>query len=706
MADEHLIPTPPQPALSPEATAPADGQPPAAAPADAITPQMDAAPPQADAAPPPAPAPVATSTPQPPPKPPAEPKDVYREVAETIVFVVVLVLLLKTFIAEAFVIPTGSMATTLWGYQKYVDCPNCGFPFPVNCSTESDPQTERPRLVTSCECPNCRYAINLLGEVAGKSVVLLGDSLVVEYTIWKIGLPWWERRQAKFIADNQTVIRVNGKPGRLEEIVPDMPVRVVFDKQKETALSIDAAADGNFPPLDKMLAIDPGSHSGDRVLVFKSLYDTGLRSPHRHDVVVFKFPVEPQVNHTPMNYIKRLIGLPGETIAIAQGQLYVYDKPRDMPEPGNDMYWARSKLDQYPWPDNPTDKAGVDTRKALWDKAEFKIVRKSPDLILALRRIVYDNDYQPADANAYPVRWTGEGWTGDAPRPRQFDHTGDASKLHWLRYQHVAKGDSKPELISDYMGYNSNEPLSAGSNWVGDLMLEAEVQVQKAEGELRLELSRGVDRFQARFNLQSGECTLVRLSWTEPPTNAKEPPEGGKETELARKAGVLKGPGKYQLRFANFDEQLTLWVNDHLPFGNGVAYPAVAPGLAGPTANDLFPASIGSQGGALHVSHLRLWRDTYYTARVSNGGDVSLGSDAWSDPTKWGELRTLHPKFMYVQPGHYLCLGDNSPASADSRSWGMVPERLMLGRALVVYFPFYFPYWPINSPTNRVGAIR
>ena len=52
-------------------------------------------------------------------------------------------------------------------------------------------------------------------------------------------------------------------------------------------------------------------------------------------------------------------------------------------------------------------------------------------------------------------------------------------------------------------------------------------------------------------------------------------------------------------------------------------------------------------------------------------------------------------KTLYVQPGHYLCLGDNSQASSDSRDWGLVPERLMLGRALLVYYPF-----------QRAGAIR
>ena len=37
------------------------------------------------------------------------------------------------------VIPTGSMAQTLWGYQKVVKCPDCGISFPVNCSSEVDP---------------------------------------------------------------------------------------------------------------------------------------------------------------------------------------------------------------------------------------------------------------------------------------------------------------------------------------------------------------------------------------------------------------------------------------------------------------------------------------------------------------------------------------------------------------------------------------
>src|SRR5262249_46384727 len=78
------------------------------------------------------------------------PVDSYREVIETVVFVIVLVLMLKSFVAEAFVIPTGSMAETLYGYQKIVQCPQCDTLFPVNCSGEVDPpRGQRPQPVTS-----------------------------------------------------------------------------------------------------------------------------------------------------------------------------------------------------------------------------------------------------------------------------------------------------------------------------------------------------------------------------------------------------------------------------------------------------------------------------------------------------------------------------------------------------------------------------
>ncbi len=80
---------------------------------------------------PPAAAPGKARTPKKKSEQPDSPHDTKREIAETVVFVVILVLLLKLFVAEAFVIPTGSMATTLWGNQYDCTCRECGYKFPV-----------------------------------------------------------------------------------------------------------------------------------------------------------------------------------------------------------------------------------------------------------------------------------------------------------------------------------------------------------------------------------------------------------------------------------------------------------------------------------------------------------------------------------------------------------------------------------------------
>ncbi len=37
---------------------------------------------------------------------------------------------------------------------------------------------------------------------------------------------------------------------------------------------------------------------------------------------------------------------------------------------------------------------------------------------------------------------------------------------------------------------------------------------------------------------------------------------------------------------------------------------------------------------------------------------------------------------------HYFAMGDNSPNSSDSRTWGFVPKEAVIGRAVFIYYPF------------------
>ena len=166
-----------------------------------------------------------------------------REIVESIVVAFVLAFLFRTFEAEAFVIPTGSMAPTLMGRHKDLVCPICGCPYRVGASEELDQETEGDKgpdfAVAACICPMCRY----LAEV-----------------------PYRDTREELVNTSDYTT----GQP----------------------------------------------SYNGDRLLVDKLAYE--FIEPKRWDVVVFRYP-----NAAWRNYIKRLVGLPGESIRIQYGNVWI-----------------------------------------------------------------------------------------------------------------------------------------------------------------------------------------------------------------------------------------------------------------------------------------------------------------------------------------------------------------------------------------------
>ncbi len=65
-------------------------------------------------------------------------------------------------------------------------------------------------------------------------------------------------------------------------------------------------------------SMEPNFENGDYLIVNELVYH--FSSPKRGDVVVFKFPLDPS-----QYYIKRIIGLPGETVEIKNGQVIIYN---------------------------------------------------------------------------------------------------------------------------------------------------------------------------------------------------------------------------------------------------------------------------------------------------------------------------------------------------------------------------------------------
>ncbi len=95
----------------------------------------------------------------------------------------------------------------------------------------------------------------------------------------------------------------------------------------------------------------------------------------------------------------------------------------------------------------------------------------------------------------------------------------------------------------------------------------------------------------------------------------------------------------------------------------------------------------GTPGDELRVDPPRLFQngheaDGYGFRRVMAAKDgyrgYSLGRDYLANPSQT----------FVVPEEHYFAMGDNSYNSYDSRYWGPVPEENLVGRGLLVYWPF------------------
>ena len=71
-------------------------------------------------------------------------------------------------------------------------------------------------------------------------------------------------------------------------------------------------------------SMEPNFYQGDYLIIDELSYQ--FRAPQRGEVIVFKYPQDPS-----QRYIKRIVGLPGETIAIQEGKVFISQDGVDQP---------------------------------------------------------------------------------------------------------------------------------------------------------------------------------------------------------------------------------------------------------------------------------------------------------------------------------------------------------------------------------------
>ncbi len=135
-----------------------------------------------------------------------------RETIESIVVAVILAFLFRAFIAEAFVIPTGSMASTLQGRHMEVACEECGYEYRTGASCEN--KTNNGRVVAST-CPICRYTMILDKKDSPNERSFNGDRILVSKFTYEFSDPdRWDVIVFKFPgnAKQNYIKRLVGKP--------------------------------------------------------------------------------------------------------------------------------------------------------------------------------------------------------------------------------------------------------------------------------------------------------------------------------------------------------------------------------------------------------------------------------------------------------------------------------------------------------------
>jgi len=202
--------------------------------------------------------------------------------------------------------------------------------------------------------------------------------------------------------------------------------------------------------LRRPLAQSVATKGGDRLLVHKWPYAIGsLFEPRRWDVIVFRNPSDPSEN-----YIKRLVGLPGETVEIVDGDVFI----------------------------------------------NGHVARKTPAAQGALWFVVFDQNHYPrgqAGSTELP-RWvadppvpeTWSGWSGLETRTIHYRGLDELERSIRFAVGH------DPEYGQDVYAYNRG-PTRPDAPYVGDVRIVAELTVHAGDGACRWELTRDELRFVA-----------------------------------------------------------------------------------------------------------------------------------------------------------------------------------------------------------------
>lgn len=439
--------------------------------------------------------------------------------------------------------------------------------------------------------------------------------------------------------------------------------------------------------------------AGDRVFVLK--YLPFLHQPERWDVVVFKNP------GTNENYIKRLVGLPGEQVVFVDGDVFV-------------RQFVQGQTERSGW--------------ASWEDSGWDIARKSERVQRTMFQDVFNSRYVPEPTDpSFRSPFTGmtPGWEGVGTQSSyRFTGAGSTS-LTWNSNREITDATAYNSFYQKRKGYqlfsiSDDMNLRFRPFPVSDVAIrldiegdDAPIQVSAVLEARGMEFRAVVDSAGGKAGVEMRDVGVAESVWTSLDDGSFP----------GFQAGEI-----HRVEFWHVDQALWLFIDDKLVCGGadkGVyrLTPAMrAMAATGKSWGELEADRLSGNGANSTGVFARpeIYRKPSFRWDFSGGAftlhNVSVRRDIAYQINRDRPTRGGHPSFFATLTGdEFFMCGDNSPNSGDSRLWeegsinkwvnqeindhaGTVHRDLIVGKGFMVYFPAMLDDGPILTPD--VGRMR
>lgn len=578
----------------------------------------------------------------------------YKETIESVVIAFILAFVFRAYVVEAFVIPTGSMAPTLLGEHFEMGCKECGYGYTVDVGKRGPANAH-----TVLPCPMCHY--------------------------------------------------------------PNM----IFEP--ETNERGDVLTDGIGNIKYRQVA---AVKAGDRILVQKYV-NSMLR---RFDVVVFKAPHKPFTN-----YIKRLIGLEGEALQIVEGNIYVNRTPDD--EAG---WRIARKTDPN---ENPH---ALKIQRTVWQPiyhSQYVPLDWNNPKLQKLDRLDRLVKHGREPSQVFRVPWVADNdiaensWKvagGEIELDPSNGYRHDSSAAGRIRFDFTRFWQGGPGYFPYGTDYGSSEQQMSYSRRAREQNIPVE--------DIRLAAAFSPDKDGLSVTLRT-TCRQDDVKGVMRPLFVNVGSDGTvklcqmdslKSSELVvlaeAKVRAFAGGETRAVELWYVDQEASVWIDGEQVIAKQFDLPMdvirkrAMPCELLPSGKlikrDVYDETLMTPDVAIEVSgspvtirRVELDRDLFW---MSAGKSTEYRASLSKFRDERGELQTDgEPKIL--RKDEFFCLGDNSPYSLDSRGWGeydkrsgivrqnnvdhwvkqrtiaegtsdidangVVPARLLMGRAFFVYFP-------------------